>query len=44
MSTTIELVIFDLAGTTTDDREEVYRVLREAAEREDAVLSPEQSR
>ena len=32
----IELAIFDMAGTTIDDRDEVYRVLREATEREGA--------
>ncbi|MGK4218534.1 phosphonatase-like hydrolase [Kocuria marina] len=29
----IELAVFDMAGTTIDDRDEVYRVLREATER-----------
>lgn len=37
----VDLVICDMAGTTIDDRDEVYRVLREAAEREGASLSPE---
>lgn len=31
-----ELAVFDMAGTTIDDRDEVYRVLREATEREGA--------
>lgn len=31
-----QLAIFDMAGTTIDDRDEVYRVLREATEREGA--------
>lgn len=33
------LAIFDMAGTTIDDRDEVYRVLREATEREGARYS-----
>lgn len=33
------LAIFDMAGTTIDDRDEVYRVLRAAAEREGASFS-----
>ncbi|MCF4007718.1 HAD-IA family hydrolase [Corynebacterium uropygiale] len=40
-STPIDLVICDMAGTTIDDRDEVYRVLREAAEREGARFSAE---
>lgn len=31
-----KLAIFDMAGTTINDRDEVYRVLREATEREGA--------
>lgn len=34
-----ELAVFDMAGTTIDDRDEVYRVLREATEREGARYS-----
>ncbi|WP_231444523.1 phosphonatase-like hydrolase [Brevibacterium zhoupengii] len=37
----IELAIFDMAGTTIDDRDEVYRVLREATEREGANYTDE---
>ena len=37
----IELAIFDMAGTTIDDRDEVYRVLREATERHGARYSDE---
>ncbi|WP_193070838.1 phosphonatase-like hydrolase [Brevibacterium sp. FME37] len=37
----IELAIFDMASTTIDDRDEVYRVLREATEREGADYSDE---
>lgn len=37
----IELAVFDMAGTTIDDRDEVYRVLREATEREGANYSDE---
>lgn len=36
------LAIFDMAGTTIDDYDEVYRVLREATEREGARYSDEQ--
>lgn len=36
------LVIFDMAGTTVNDRDEVYRVLREATEREGARYSDTQ--
>lgn len=36
-----KLAIFDMAGTTIDDRDEVYRVLRRAAEREGAEFSDE---
>ncbi|MBP3087899.1 HAD family hydrolase [Corynebacterium sp. sy017] len=35
------LAIFDMAGTTVDERDEVYRVLRTAAEREGARISDE---
>lgn len=38
----IELAVFDMAGTTIDDRDEVYRVLREATEREGANYSDEE--
>lgn len=38
----IELAVFDMAGTTIDDRDEVYRVLREATEREGADYTDEQ--
>lgn len=34
-----ELIIFDMAGTTINDRDEVYRVLREATERTGARYS-----
>lgn len=37
-----DLAVFDMAGTTINDRDEVYRVLREATEREGAVYSDEQ--
>ncbi|MCY1159871.1 MAG: family hydrolase [Citricoccus sp.] len=37
----IELAIFDMAGTTIDDRDEVYRVLRESTERHGARYSDE---
>ena len=37
--TPVQLAVFDLAGTTIDDRDEVYRVLRESAEREGASFS-----
>lgn len=37
-----KLAIFDMAGTTVDDRDEVYRVLREATEREGAVYTDAQ--
>lgn len=37
----IELAVFDMAGTTINDRDEVYRVLREATEREGANYSDE---
>lgn len=33
------LAIFDMAGTTINDRDEVYRVLRESVEREGASFS-----
>lgn len=36
-----QLAIFDMAGTTVNDRDEVYRVLREAAEMEGAEFSDE---
>ena len=36
-----ELAVFDMAGTTINDRDEVYRVLREATEREGAKYSDE---
>lgn len=36
------LAIFDMAGTTINDRDEVYRVLREATEREGATYSDAQ--
>lgn len=39
--TMIQLAIFDMAGTTIDERDEVYRILREAAEREGAIFSDE---
>lgn len=38
----IQLAVFDMAGTTIDDRDEVYRVLREATEREGARYTDEQ--
>lgn len=34
-----QLAVFDMAGTTVDDRDEVYRVLRASAEREGARFS-----
>ncbi len=37
----IRLAVFDMAGTTINDRDEVYRVLREATEREGARYSDE---
>lgn len=37
-----QLAIFDMAGTTINDRDEVYRVLREATEREGARYTDEQ--
>ena len=37
----IRLAVFDMAGTTVNDRDEVYRVLREATEREGARYSDE---
>lgn len=37
-----QLAIFDMAGTTVNDRDEVYRVLREATEREGAVYTDAQ--
>lgn len=37
----IELAVFDMAGTTIDERDEVYRILREATEREGARYSDE---
>lgn len=36
MTTTCRLAVLDMAGTTIDDRHEVYRVLRESVEREGA--------
>lgn len=36
MTPTIQLTVLDMAGTTVDDRHEVYRVLRESVEREGA--------
>ena len=38
------LAIFDMAHTTIDDRDEVYRVLREATERQGAEYTDEQFR
>ncbi|HET8994955.1 MAG TPA: phosphonatase-like hydrolase [Rhodococcus sp. (in: high G+C Gram-positive bacteria)] len=38
----IELAIFDMAGTTIDDRDEVYRVLRESTERHGATYTDEE--
>lgn len=38
---TYQLAVFDMAGTTINDRDEVYRVLREATEREGARYSDE---
>lgn len=38
----IEMAVFDMAGTTIDDRDEVYRVLREATEREGASYTDDQ--
>lgn len=35
------LAIFDMAGTTVDERDEVYRVLRQSVEREGARFSDE---
>ncbi|AWB84483.1 phosphonatase-like hydrolase [Corynebacterium liangguodongii] len=37
-----KLAIFDMAGTTVNDRDEVYRVLREATEREGAIYSDDE--
>ncbi|MDO4918014.1 phosphonatase-like hydrolase [Kocuria sp.] len=37
-----QLAVFDMAGTTIDDRDEVYRVLREATERFGAQYTDEQ--
>ncbi len=37
-----KLAVFDMAGTTVNDRDEVYRVLRQAPEREVAKFSDEQ--
>lgn len=37
-----QLVVCDMAGTTINDRDEVYRVLRAATEREGARLSDAQ--
>lgn len=37
-----KLAIFDMAGTTINDRDEVYRVLREATEREGAEYTDDQ--
>ncbi|WP_028267778.1 phosphonatase-like hydrolase [Arthrobacter sp. MA-N2] len=36
----ITLAVFDIAGTTVDERDEVYRTLRAAVEREGATVSP----
>lgn len=36
------LVVFDMAGTTIDERDEVYRVLRASVEREGACFSDEE--
>ncbi|GAA1489318.1 phosphonatase-like hydrolase [Brachybacterium sacelli] len=36
MTRALQLAVFDMAGTTIDDRYEVYRVLRDAVEREGA--------
>lgn len=38
----IHLAILDMAGTTIDERDEVYRVLREATERQGARYTDEQ--
>ncbi|HIW96037.1 MAG TPA: haloacid dehalogenase, partial [Candidatus Corynebacterium gallistercoris] len=38
----LKLVICDMAGTTINDRDEVYRVLREATERAGARYSDAQ--
>jgi phosphoglycolate phosphatase len=38
----IELAIFDMAGTTINDRDEVYRVLRESTERQGATYTDEE--
>lgn len=40
----ISLAIFDMAHTTVDDRDEVYRVLRESTERQGAKYTDEQFR
>lgn len=37
-----KLAVFDMAGTTVDDRDEVYRVLREAVERHGARFTDEE--
>lgn len=37
-----KLAVFDMAGTTVDDRDEVYRVLRRAVERRGARFSDEE--
>lgn len=37
-----KLAVFDMAATTVNDRDEVYRVLREAPEREGAKFTDEQ--
>ncbi|GGG74917.1 HAD hydrolase-like protein [Corynebacterium pelargi] len=42
LTTPIQLAVFDLAGTTIDDRDEVYRVLRASVEREGAQFSDEE--
>ncbi|HZK32509.1 MAG TPA: HAD hydrolase-like protein, partial [Corynebacterium sp.] len=40
----ISLAIFDMAHTTVNDRDEVYRVLRESTERQGAEYTEEQFR
>lgn len=40
--TTLQLAVFDMAGTTINDRDEVYRVLRAVVEREGAQFTDEQ--
>jgi phosphoglycolate phosphatase len=38
----ITLAVFDIAGTTVDEKDEVYRVLRASVEREGATFTEEQ--